>query len=250
MTARAPTVIARPFAEMDRAAQETLLREGTIEVEGRVAASSNQALLVIVTLEGVSARACYKAEAGERKLWDFPDGLWRREVAAYELDVALGTDLVPTTIGRDDGPFGPGSFQWWVEDNLVDHYFTLRERPELHEWFATLCAFDVVANNADRKGGHVLYDGERAWAIDNGLCFHQEDKLRTVIWEYAGGPLDARLRERLERFAMGETGDLAHWLHESELALAQWRAHDLVERASYPLPDDDAPWPPYPWPLI
>ncbi|MDE3107678.1 MAG: phosphatidylinositol kinase [Acidobacteriota bacterium] len=235
---------------MERDAQATLLREGVIEVEGRVAASSNQALLVTVTLEGVSARACYKAEAGERPLWDFPDGLWRREVAAHELDRALGTDLVPTTVAREDGPFGPGSLQWWVNDNLVDHYFTLRERPELSSWFATLAAFDVVANNADRKGGHVLFDGTRCWAIDNGLCFHEDDKLRTVIWEYAGDPLDATLRERLAGFARGETGDLGQWLSGRELQLARRRARDLVKRASYPLPDDDAPWPPYPWPLI
>ena len=111
-----------------------------------------------VTLGDVSGLACYKSEAGERPLWDFPDGLWRREVAAYELDVQLGTDLVPTTVARDDAPFGPGSLQWWVDDNQEDHYFTLRDRAEFHHWFARLAAFDVVANNADRKAGHVLFD--------------------------------------------------------------------------------------------
>ncbi len=212
--------------------------------------SSNHALFVNLTFEGLSGHACYKPEAGERPLWDFPDGLWRREVAAYELDVQLETDLVPTTVGRDDGPFGPGSIQWWVEDNLEDHYFTLRERPEFHDWFARLAAFDVVANNADRKAGHVLYDEERLWAIDNGLCFHEEDKLRTVIWEYAGLAVEEHLLARLERFSKGEVGDVAKWLNPSELALAQLRAHGLVENALYPTPDEDADWPPYPWPLI
>ena len=94
---------------MTRDEQRTLLTRGEINVEGRVVGSSNHALLVSVTLDDVSALACYKSEAGERPLWDFPDGLWRREVAAYELDVQLGTDLVPTTIARDDAPFGPGS---------------------------------------------------------------------------------------------------------------------------------------------
>ena len=112
-------------------------------------------------MDGTSGLACYKSEAGERPLWDFPDGLWRREVAAYELDVQLGTDLVPTTVGRDDAPFGPGSLQWWVEDNGEEHYFTLRERAEFRDWFAKLAAFDVVANNADRKSGHVLFDETR-----------------------------------------------------------------------------------------
>jgi hypothetical protein len=230
--------------------ERELLTSGEISVEGRVAGSSNHALLVSVTLGEVSALACYKSEAGERPLWDFPDGLWRREVAAYELDVQLGTDLVPTTVARDDAPFGPGSLQWWVDDNQEDHYFTLRERPEFHDWFARLAAFDVVANNADRKAGHVLFDDERLWAIDNGLCFHEEDKLRTVIWEYAGMEVESHLLERVSRFARGDVGDVAHWLNPSELALAQVRAHGLVENALYPEPDETSDWPPYPWPLI
>jgi len=235
---------------MDHTEQFTLLSKGRLEVEGRVAGSSNQALLVNVTLDGVSAQACYKPEAGERRLWDFPDGLWRREVAAYELDVALGTDLVPTTVGREDGPFGVGSLQWWVDDNEEDHYFTLREHPQFHEWFAELAAFDVIANNADRKAGHVIYDGERCWAIDNGLCFHEQEKLRTVIWEYAGLRLDASLLERIRRFAGGECGNLDRLLSPSELAFTQHRASELVEVAHYPTPNEESDWPPYPWPLI
>lgn len=235
---------------MTRDEQRTLLAKGDVEVIGRVAGSSNQALFVRVTLEDVSAHACYKAEAGERRLWDFPDGLWRREVAAYELDALLETDLVPTTVAREDGPFGPGSLQWWVDDNGDDHYFTLRERAEFREWFARLAAFDVIANNADRKAGHVLYDDERLWAIDNGLCFHEEDKLRTVIWEFAGLEVAPALLERIDRFASGEVGDLAKWLSPTELALAQLRAQALVEHARYPEPDENSDWPPYPWPLI
>jgi uncharacterized repeat protein (TIGR03843 family) len=235
---------------MTRDEQRTLLSEGTIEVEGFVTGSSNQALLVALTLDGESALACYKSEAGERPLWDFPDGLWRREVAAYELDVQLGTDLVPTTVARADAPFGQGSLQWWEQDNLEDHYFTLRERPEFHDWFAKLAAFDVVANNADRKAGHVIYDDTRLWAIDNGLCFHEEDKLRTVIWEYAGLAIDEELLTHIERFAKGDVGDVAKWLTPSELALAQLRAQGLVDNALYPEPDESSDWPPYPWPLI
>ncbi len=124
---------------------------------------------------------------------------------------------MPTTVAREDAPFGMGSLQWWIDDNIDDHYFTLREKAELCEWFADLCAFDVVANNADRKAGHVLFDGERCWAIDNGLCFHEEDKLRTVIWEYAEEALPDRLLERLARLAKGETGDLGFYLSADEL---------------------------------
>lgn len=235
---------------MNQDEQLLLLRRGEIEIEGRIASSSNQALLITVTLDNVSARACYKAEAGERPLHDFADGLWRREVAAFELDRLLATDLVPPTVARADAPFGVGSLQWWVENAYEDHYFTLRDHPTFNDWFATLAAFDVVANNADRKAGHVLYDGERCWAIDNGLCFHIQHKLRTVIWEYAGSPITAELTERLDRFAHGEAGDLGSYLSASELAFAQQRAQDLIDHGFYPLPDLDSDRPPYPWPLI
>jgi hypothetical protein len=235
---------------MLRQDQQDLLSHGTIEVEGRVAGSSNQALLVTVTLDGVEAQACYKSEAGERSLWDFPDGLWRREVAAYELDLVLGTDLVPTTVVRSDAPFGIGSLQWWVDDNLEDHYFTLRDRPELYEWFAQLCAFDVIANNADRKAGHVIYDATRCWAIDNGLCFHEQNKLRTVIWEYAGLGIDDELLEKIDRLAKGNVGNLAKYLSASEVAFTQMRASSLVDSRQYPELDEEREWPPYPWPLI
>ena len=219
---------------MDEAQRRTLLRRGTIDVEGRVAGSSNQALLVSVSLDGTSVRACYKAEAGERPLWDFPDGLWRREVAAYELDQLLGTGLVPTTVEREDAPFGIGSLQWWIEDAHDEHYFTLREREEFVTWFAALAAFDVVANNADRKAGHVLYDGRRCWAIDYGLCFHEEEKLRTVIWEYAEETLPDRLLEPLARLAQGEAGELGHYLSAEEVRATTRRAHDLLVARVFP----------------
>jgi hypothetical protein len=235
---------------MNRDEQRTLLSKGSIEIEGRVSGSSNQALLVTVSLDGRSAQACYKAEAGERSLWDFADGLWRREVAAYELDVALGTDLVPTTVARDDAPFGIGSLQWWVDDNLEDHYFTLRDNGVFFAWFAALAAFDVIANNADRKAGHVIFDETRCWAIDNGLCFNEIDKLRTVVWEFAGLEVEPSLRERVERFAQGETGELGQYLSPGELAITQFRAQQLADDARYPMPDAESDWPPYPWPLI
>jgi hypothetical protein len=230
--------------------QLELLRHGAVTVEGRVAGSSNQALLVTLDLDGATGLACYKAEAGERPLWDFDDGLWRREVAAWELDQVLGTDLVPTTIGREDMPFGVGSLQWWIDDATDDHYFTLREKEDLLPWFTDLCAFDVVANNADRKGGHILFDGARCWAIDNGLCFHEQEKLRTVIWEYAEEALPDRLLEPLAKLAQGEAGDLGFYLSAGEVDMAKRRAHELLRASSFPAPNEESDWPPYPWPLI
>ena len=235
---------------MRRDDQLELLRHGAVEVEGRVAASSNQALLVTLTLDGLTGRACYKAEAGERPLWDFQDGLWRREVAAWELDQLLGTDLVPTTIARENLPYGIGSLQWWIDDATDDHYFTLRERDVLESWFVDLCAFDVIANNADRKGGHVLFDATRCWAIDNGLCFNEEEKLRTVIWEYAEEQLPDRLIEPLARLARGDSGELGYYLSPDEVAATLARASRLLDERSFPAPNEDSDWPPYPWPLI
>jgi uncharacterized repeat protein (TIGR03843 family) len=231
--------------------QRRLLLTGHVTVVGRVLGSSNQALLVEVTdNEGRSGRACYKAERGERPLWDFPVGLWRREVAAYELDRVLHTGVVPVTVGREDLPFGEGSLQWWIEDGSEDHYFTLRDRDALAQWFIRLAAFDVVANNADRKSGHVIFDGHRCWAIDNGLSFHTDDKLRTVIWDFCDVAVPPPLRERLRRFGEGEIGELANWLDADELALTMWRADVLAEAGVLPRPDEDRDWPPYPWPLV
>ncbi|MDE3082200.1 MAG: phosphatidylinositol kinase [Acidobacteriota bacterium] len=235
---------------MDREFQEELLAHGSISIEGRIVASSNQALLVVLESAGVSARACYKAEAGERPLWDFPEGLWRREVAAYELDRLAGTDLVPTTVARDDAPFGPGSLQWWIEDAFDEHYFTLRDRPEFVSWFARLAAFDVVANNADRKAGHILLDAQRLWAIDNGLCFHGDDKLRTVIWDFAGEPLGDEVTAHLERLLEGDASRLAAMLVGDELEYVLMRAQRLLAAGHFPEPDPDGDYPPYPWPLI
>ena len=230
--------------------QLELLAHGEVDVEARVSGSSNQALYVRVTRDGTEAGAIYKAETGERPLWDFPDGLWRREVAAFELDRLLGTNLVPATVGRDDLPFGPGSLQWWIDGATDDHYFTLRERRELWPWFHSLAVFDVVANNADRKSGHVLFDVERCYAIDNGLCFHEEEKLRTVIWEYADIEIPAGLVEPLELLVSGETGQLDQWLSADEVRATQHRAASLLASAALPLPDEEREWPPYPWPLI
>jgi hypothetical protein len=235
---------------VDRAHQRELLVHGAVTLVGRIVDSSNQALLVEVALEGQTARACYKAEAGERPLWDFGEGLWRREVAAFELDQLLGTDLVPTTVAREDLPFGVGSLQWWIDDATEDHYFTLREREEFAPWFQRLALFDVIANNADRKAGHVLFDGDRCWAIDNGLAFHVEDKLRTVIWEYASDPVPSALREPLEALRDGATGPLAALLDDDEVDAVRQRVAVLLDEGVLPLPDEERDWPPYPWPLI
>ena len=153
-------------------------------------------------------------------------------------------------MAREDGPLGPGSLQLYVNEDPEQHYFTLREDPKTHEVFRYLAAFDVVTNNSDRKSGHVLLADGRLWAIDHGLCFHVEDKLRTVIWDFAGDPLATHHAQGLTRLVDEPPAELVELLSPSEVEALRWRAGALVDAGQLPEPDDDAPWPPYPWPLI
>ena len=167
---RAPA--AGDLTAVSETAVKDVLTRGDMEVHGRIAGSSNATMLVTCRLGADELLAVYKPARGERPLWDFPGGLFRREVAAYVLSETLGWGLVPETVERPEGPFGPGSVQRFVHEDGTSHYFTLRDEPRWHPVLMELCAFDVVANNADRKSGHVLLAEDRLWAIDNGLCFN------------------------------------------------------------------------------
>jgi len=222
-----------------------------MEVHGRIAGSSNATLLVTCSLDGEELLGVYKPAKGERPLWDFPGGLFRREVAAYVLSEHLGWGLVPETVERHEGPFGPGSVQRFVHEDGTSHYFTLRDEPKWHPVLMRLCAFDVVANNADRKSGHVLLAEDRLWAIDNGLCFNEADKLRTVIWDFGGQPLppdDASALERLRHD--GPSPRICELLTPAEVAALTDRADWLLNLRALPELVDDGGWPPYPWPLV
>jgi uncharacterized repeat protein (TIGR03843 family) len=169
-------------------------------------------------------------------------------VAAYELSEALGWGLVPPTLARD-GPYGPGSLQLFVDADVEEHYFTLRERPEHRAALARLCAFDLLANNADRKSGHCLLgrDG-RLYAIDNGLCFHAEPKLRTVLWDFAGEPVPDDVRAAASRLALeGLPGPLGELLDPEERAALLRRARALSVARRFP---EDPTGMRYPWPLV
>lgn len=225
------------------------LAGGEVEIQGRMPWSSNATFLVTVAAEGRETAAIYKPIAGERPLWDFPGGLYRREVAAYELSEALGWGLVPETVARDDGPLGPGSLQRFVDADFEQHYFTLLEEERYHGPLRRMAVFDVVANNADRKGGHCLLDGEdHVWGIDHGLCFHTQPKLRTVIWDFAGDRLDGTDAADLERLV--ETGlpdELTAHLQDGEAAALERRISRLLSVGRLPEPRSDRP---YPWPLV
>ncbi len=241
----------RPSPEVDDVEVARILTEGAIEIEGRITNSSNATLVVTVTSGSTSITGVYKPERGERPLWDFPAGLWRREVAAYELSRAFDAGLIPVTVVRVDGPFGVGSLQAYVDEDGISHYFTMAEDPQYADVLQTLAAFDVVANNSDRKSGHVLLADGCIAGIDHGLCFHEEDKLRTVIWDFAGEPLTERATCALERLVTeGLPPLVGELLSPTECAATTQRAAALLESGILPAPDEDRPWPPYPWPLV
>jgi uncharacterized repeat protein (TIGR03843 family) len=157
---------------------------------------------------------------------------------------------VPPTVVRDDAPFGPGSLQLFIAADYEHHYFTLLEEGSREDELQVFCAFDVVANNADRKSGHVLYASDgRLWGIDHGLCFHAHHKLRTVIWDFAGEAVPDHIVDDLERFAsIGLPDDLDELLSEAEAEALLERAARLADTGTFPEPVGDRP--PYPWPLV
>ena len=223
---------------------------GEVTVHGRIAGSSNVTLFATCTLDGTELAAVYKPARGERPLWDFPTGLHRREVAAYVLSEALGWGLVPPTIERLDAPLGIGSLQLFVDEDGESHYFTLRDESRWTESLHRMAVFDVVANNADRKSGHVLLAGDRLWAIDNGLSFHCQPKLRTVIWDFAGDALSGEETAALERLIEDPLPErLAELLDLDECVAVVRRASRLLKEGCLPAPADDD-WRPYPWPLV
>jgi uncharacterized repeat protein (TIGR03843 family) len=253
-----------------------VVSHGTLEVEGRLVDASNTTVRCLATLDGVTVRCVYKPVAGERPLWDFPDGtLAGREVAAYELSVATGWDLVPPTVLRD-GPLGPGACQLWIEENDDDaplvgfvpeaampagwHPIADAEdadgRPYLlahadDARLARMAVFDAVANNADRKGGHLLLAGDdRLYGVDHGVCFHTDQKLRTVLWGWAGQPLAAGIPPVLADLACRLDGALGQALaaHLTPAEVAAVRDRIAVLRASGRFPVPGGGWPAVPWP--
>jgi uncharacterized repeat protein (TIGR03843 family) len=227
---------------------DTFLLEGELDIEGRMPWSSNATFLVNVTSGTRHGRGIYKPLRGERPLWDFEPGLHRREVAAYRLSRAMGLDLVPPTVLRD-GPLGEGSVQWFVDADHAQHYFTLHEqRPDLHDALRPIAVFDVIANNTDRKSGHVLIDADdHIWCIDHGLCFAADFKLRTVVWEFAGESIDDDLLARVARIAQGVPLDIATLLADEEVEAIQGRARWLLDNPVFPV---DPSGRRYPWPLV
>lgn len=227
-------------------AELALLATAELAVLGRPADSSNLTLVVEATRGDDYAWAIYKPVVGERPLGDFEPGLHLRELAAFELSEALGWHLVPPTVVRHDAPIGVGSLQWFVESD-GEHYFTLHDEcPETHDALRRIAVFDALANNTDRKGGHVLRDASgHLWGIDHGLCFSAWPKLRTVIWDFAGEPIPEALLADIAPLAHEVPDAVAALLDDAEVTMLRGRARHLLTHPFLPLPTSqyDVPWP-------
>lgn len=226
-----------------------LLRSGEIEVLGLLPYASNATLLARITDGSEEMLAVYKPRRGERPLWDFPDGtLCRREYAAWLVDRAMGWGLVPPTVLRD-GPAGFGAVQQWIDEDVeVD----VRELGATHtDDLRRIALFDVVANNADRKAGHLLVDtAGKLWSVDHGICFAAEPKLRTVIWAFEGEPIDADLLAGVEALrSSAETfRELGEHLAPIETEALCRRAESVLRTQRFPSPEPGqrhVPWPPW-----
>ena len=223
-----------------------VLREGDIELLARMPYSSNATFLVQAGETEDNVRGIYKPVKGERPLWDFPPGLYKREIAAYELSQHLGWHVVPPTVERV-GPHGVGSVQLFIDADFEQHHFTLVKDPRNHATLQKLCVLDLLANNTDRKAGHCLLAKTGSiFGIDHGLCFSSEFKLRTVIWDFANQPISDALMQAVEKVCEGSVKGAADWLEQHEVEALIGRAQWLREQPFFP-EDDGYRWP---WPLI
>jgi hypothetical protein len=226
------------------------LENGEISLQGQFLLGSNYTFLVTVLHNGREIPAVYKPRRGEQPLWDFPEAsLAGREVAAYLVSQALGFGMVPLTLLRN-GPLGPGSLQQYIQHNPNLHYFSFK--PADRERLRPVVLFDLLVNNADRKGGHILLQKRtrRLTLIDHGLCFHAEDKLRTVVWDFAGEPFPAALQTALQGFRSRLEEDLANqlapYLSPLEVAALAERARALQQSPVFPEQPRDRRSFPYP----
>jgi uncharacterized repeat protein (TIGR03843 family) len=232
-----------------------LLIHGEIEAKRLLPWGSNYTFLVMVKQPDMQSLAVYKPRDGERPLWDFPEGtLCQREVAAFTVSQLLDWLIVPPTVLRD-GPQGIGMVQYFIDCDPNEHYFTLRETDEFNYQFKQIVLFDLLINNADRKAGHCLRDeNNHIWAIDHGVCFSVEPKLRTVMWDYAGQPIPIELLDDLKSFRARfddpkgvAVKSLAQLLDRREISALKRRADQLLDTECFPKPLPgyrQIPWPP------
>ena len=229
------------------AQQKQVLEHGDLELKGQFMLGSNYTFLVDVHFQGTTLPAVYKPTRGEQPLWDFEENtLALREVAAYVVSEQLGLHIVPFTTLRDDGPYGAGSLQQFIEYDPEYHFFnfTLEDR----ELLRPVVFFDLLVNNADRKGSHVFFETgtHKFFAIDHGICFHEEDKLRTVLWDFGGQAIPDDLLAPLSRIT-DLPPYLEPYLSPGEISALRARADSLLKKRLFPRQPRDRramPWPP------
>ncbi len=231
-----------------------ILKTGEIDITGEFLWGSNYTFSVEIRRGEQIVQGVYKPTQGERPLWDFPQAsLARREVAAYLVSEALGWEFVPPTAYREDGPFGPGSLQLFVDHDPEYNYFKFNQDDLLR--LKPVALFDLLINNADRKGSHILFDrDDHMWLIDHGISFHRERKLRTVVWDFAGHSITEELCSDLANFEalLLQGTDLRDQLDrllvpEEVSALAR-RTNNLLITRQFPNPQPNRR--PYPWPPV
>ncbi|MEM7533477.1 MAG: SCO1664 family protein [Chloroflexota bacterium] len=232
-----------------------VLQKGEIKEQGLLPYSSNHSFLVTVSDDDLTLPAVYKPQRGENPLWDFERGtLCMREVAAYEMSNGLGWQLVPPTVLRD-GKYGLGSVQFYIDNDPDEHYFSVAADARFSSALRKMALFDYIINNADRKSGHCLVGKDECmWAIDHGIAFHNEYKLRTVIWEFSGQPIeDAYLADlcTVQADLANEKSDIAmqmcQLISREEYTALETRLQQLIQTTTYPSPqpfDRNFPWPP------
>ena len=225
----------------------TAIECGTYEIKGQFTFGSNYTFLVSITHEDRQYPAVYKPLRGEQPLWDFPENsLAGREVAAYLVSEHFGFHIVPFTTLRQDGPFGAGSLQQFIEYDPEYHYFSFSEADR--RLLKPVVLFDLLCNNADRKGSHVFFEQgtHHLYAIDHGICFHEDDKLRTVLWDFSGQKIPEYLLSRLS-LSPGLLADLEPYLNPREIFAFRTRAESIIKRGTFPRQPRDRralPWPP------
>jgi hypothetical protein len=231
-----------------------ILENGDLDVEGEFLWGSNYTFAVDVSYDNEILQGVYKPSQGERPLWDFPPAsLAKREVAAYLVSEALGWRFVPPTVYREEGPLGPGSLQLYVDHNPEYNYFSFN-KDDLQR-LRPVALFDLLINNADRKGSHILFDPEgHIWLIDHGISFHHDRKLRTVIWDFAGETFTDDLCSALVKFAaqLQPGADLHEQLElllePQEVSALERRTQELLNTRQFPNPHPNRR--PYPWPPV
>jgi hypothetical protein len=225
---------------------KTVLEFGTYELKGQFMLGSNYTFFVDVHHEGEIVQAVYKPCKGEQPLWDFPDNtLAQREVAAYLLSEGLGFHFVPITVLREDGPHGRGSLQQYINYDVEYHYFNFTSEDKA--LLKPVMLFDLLINNADRKGSHIFFedDTHKLFAIDHGVCFHEENKLRTVIWDFAGQAIPDELLTPLSQ-TDSWSSLFESYLSPRETTALQRRAERLLTSRKYPQAPRDRRAFPYP----